>query len=238
MSSSIDNNNDNTASTGTPGNSDHPLTSSGNISSCSSHDGSDHDDEGERQKGKDPSKRTQAEKKMDRILANRSSARRSRERRKKLQETLEVSIALLGKQNEELAQENAKLKQELQILIHLVNYLTMQTPGSTNDTLGLQALLQCVGAASAGNANMPQLGGGLNLNPPVANLAAAIDGSNAATAEQLLALSQIISMNNNNNNQSNNGLNNVAGLNYNNLSSLLNGHNLNGFNNNNGLGFR
>ncbi len=61
--------------------------------------------------------RTQEEKKLDRILANRRSARKSRERRKQLQENLEKSVLLLTRQNEELTRENDTLKQELRVLI-------------------------------------------------------------------------------------------------------------------------
>ena len=65
-------------------------------------------------------RKTQEEKKMDRILANRRSARKSRERRKKLQENLELSVAFLSKQNDELSKENELLKQEMQVLKNLL----------------------------------------------------------------------------------------------------------------------
>lgn len=65
--------------------------------------------------------RTQEEKKLDRILANRRSARRSRERRKQLQENLEKSIILLTRQNEDLTRENDMLKQELRVLLNVFN---------------------------------------------------------------------------------------------------------------------
>mmetsp|Transcript_22629 Transcript_22629/g.28553 ORF Transcript_22629/g.28553 Transcript_22629/m.28553 type:complete len:232 (+) Transcript_22629:154-849(+) len=72
--------------------------------------------------------RSQAEKKMDRILANRRSARRSRERRKKLQQNLEISVAFLSRQNEDLSRENNMLKQELRLMINLVNQMNKQGP--------------------------------------------------------------------------------------------------------------
>ena len=63
--------------------------------------------------------RSQEQKKLDRILANRRSARRSRERRKQLQENLEKSVLLLQKQNEKLSQENSSLKNDLNFLLSL-----------------------------------------------------------------------------------------------------------------------
>lgn len=81
-----------------------------------------------------PSKRprTQDEKKLDRILANRRSARKSRERRKTLQENLEKSVLLLTRQNEDLQRENQALKNELRVLINVFNekQRTVATPGA------------------------------------------------------------------------------------------------------------
>ncbi|GFH60994.1 predicted protein [Chaetoceros tenuissimus] len=65
--------------------------------------------------------RSQEQKKLDRILANRRSARRSRERRKQLQENLEKSVLLLQKQNEKLSQENSSLKNDLNFLLSLLS---------------------------------------------------------------------------------------------------------------------
>lgn len=62
---------------------------------------------------------SQEQKKLDRVLANRRSARRSRERRKQLQENLEKSVLLLQKQNEKLSQENSSLKNDLNFLLSL-----------------------------------------------------------------------------------------------------------------------
>eukprot|EP00557_Chaetoceros_sp_GSL56_P007355 CAMPEP_0176492252 /NCGR_PEP_ID=MMETSP0200_2-20121128/8887_1 /TAXON_ID=947934 /ORGANISM="Chaetoceros sp., Strain GSL56" /LENGTH=408 /DNA_ID=CAMNT_0017889777 /DNA_START=53 /DNA_END=1279 /DNA_ORIENTATION=- len=66
-----------------------------------------------------------ATKKLDRILANRRSARRSRERRKQLQDNLEKSIFLLTKQNQVLSRENNELKQELGHLIQMYNKISL-----------------------------------------------------------------------------------------------------------------
>jgi hypothetical protein len=65
--------------------------------------------------------KTQEEKRLDRILANRRSARRSRERRKQLQDNLEKSVFLLTKQNEDLSHENDGLKQDVRNLMSLLN---------------------------------------------------------------------------------------------------------------------
>ena len=97
--------------------------------------------------------RTQDQKKMDRILANRRSARRSRERRNKYQQNLEVSVALLRRQNEELSRENNMLKQELRVLINLANQMikhgtSTMMPASD---LGTELLLQQVLSAPVAN---------------------------------------------------------------------------------------
>lgn len=54
------------------------------------------------------------EKKWDRVLANRRSAKESRERRKKLLSDLEESVERLRTENSSLAQENASLRTQLQ----------------------------------------------------------------------------------------------------------------------------
>ena len=97
--------------------------------------------------------RTQAEKKMDRILANRRSARRSRERKKQLQKNLQLSVAVLNKQNDDLVQENDELKRKLQIMSSLANQLTKQRQKSiASDKLALALLLQQMQPHGAMNA--------------------------------------------------------------------------------------
>ena len=87
--------------------------------------------------------RTQAQKKMDRVLANRRSAQRSRERKKQLQENLQLSVAVLSKRNEDLTQENHLLKQKLEVLSGLANQLTQQRQKTVaSDKLLLTLLLQ------------------------------------------------------------------------------------------------
>ena len=88
-------------------------------------------------------KRTQAEKKMDRILANRRSARRSRERKKQLQQNLQLAVTVLSKRNEDLVQENIELKQQLQVLSGVAHQWTNQRQKSVaSDRLLLQLLLR------------------------------------------------------------------------------------------------
>lgn len=160
--------------------------------------------EGNQQQFRGSQQRTQAEKKMDRILANRRSARRSRERRKKLQQNLEISVAFLGKQNEEITQENNMLKQELQILINLVNQLTKQGQGQgpvANNDLGLESLLQQIQPTAAGNSvgvdSVPQVApSDTSVNPTSALLSGANEGLNSMTPQRVLALSQLITSQN------------------------------------------
>ena len=141
--------------------------------------------------------RTQAEKKMDRILANRRSARRSRERRKKLQQNLEISVAFLSRQNEDLSRENGMLKQELQVLINLVDQMNKQSQPSASNQLGNESLLQQVGLANAANTNtVPPVtapSNDSNVNHSAALLSGANDGFNSLSPEQVLALSQLFS---------------------------------------------
>ena len=92
-------------------------------------------------------RKTQEEKKMDRILANRRSARKSRERRKKLQENLELSVAYLTKQNQDLTNENELLKQEMQVLKNLlfrgtnINGVGAANAGGSSGFLSSQSIL-------------------------------------------------------------------------------------------------
>jgi hypothetical protein len=56
--------------------------------------------------------------KMRRIMANRRSARESRERRKQLLEDLQASVDKLAAENAEVAKVNSALRQELVRLLH------------------------------------------------------------------------------------------------------------------------
>lgn len=182
-----------------------PLSSSLSTATASPSESSEHDtNEAGSLPNPRPShgghQRTQAEKKMDRILANRRSARRSRERRKKLQENLETSVAFLSRQNEDLSRENNMLKQELRVLINLVDQMNKQNFPASNP-LGTEALLQQVGLAAAANPNpaganvsaaaAPPSDAGVNRTATMIPNGA--DGFNGLTPEQVLALSQLLS---------------------------------------------
>mmetsp|Transcript_46898 Transcript_46898/g.69735 ORF Transcript_46898/g.69735 Transcript_46898/m.69735 type:complete len:181 (-) Transcript_46898:231-773(-) len=64
---------------------------------------------------------TAEEKKMKRVMANRRSARESRERRKKLLTNLEASVEILSKENASLVRENSDLRKQLQLLLPQAN---------------------------------------------------------------------------------------------------------------------
>jgi hypothetical protein len=64
----------------------------------------------------DPEKRKEV-RKMRRVMANRRSARESRERRKKLLTDLQESVESLSSENANLSKENMALRQELAGLI-------------------------------------------------------------------------------------------------------------------------
>lgn len=68
-------------------------------------------------KSSDKAKR-QDGRKMRRIMANRRSARESRERRKRLLEDLQASVDKLAAENAEVAKVNLVMRQELVRLLH------------------------------------------------------------------------------------------------------------------------
>lgn len=170
-----------------------------------SSDGSDHDNEVP-QKQEMRTQRTEADKKMDRVLANRRSARRSRERRKKLQQNLEISVAFLSRQNDELTRENNTLKQELRVLINLVNQLCKQRPMASSALSDAVTMLSQIQTASVASAVPPPASNAL-ANQSLSLLSGG-DSSNADllstfTPEQVLAMSQLVT----NQNQQHNMIN-------------------------------
>jgi hypothetical protein len=76
---------------------------------------------------------SQDKKKMSRILANRRSARKSRERRKKLQEDLEYTVMQLTQQTNELMQENDNLREQVRLLSNILNRQTGNNNNNNND---------------------------------------------------------------------------------------------------------
>ena len=118
------------------------------------------------------SQRSAEAKKNDRILAIRRSARKSRERKKMIQEELESSVVLLAKQNDCLRQDNANLNAQVKILTSLLNnannqYNTEMTPiGVGHAQLPhISHLLSNEGheATLLGNTRSAPLGGVINL---------------------------------------------------------------------------
>jgi hypothetical protein len=123
-------------------------TAAGHKRSHASQDRSD-DDSGEdgndlQEFELDPEKRREV-RKMRRVMANRRSARESRERRKTLLTDLQESVEGLTSENANLAKENLTLRRELASLMD-------QSEGSTSMNIipNLQALLQGTQGFSGG----------------------------------------------------------------------------------------
>lgn len=75
---------------------------------------------------------------MKRVMANRRSAKESRERRKKLLTELEASVDILTKENTALAAENAELRKQVVLLLPQaranMSLLQQQAPVQRNFT--------------------------------------------------------------------------------------------------------
>ena len=84
----------------------------------------------------DPEKRREY-RKMRRVMANRKSARESRERRKKLLSDLQESVESLTSENANLTKENLALRQELGTLIEEAGGIS-----ALSSIPNIQALLQ------------------------------------------------------------------------------------------------
>ena len=118
--------------------------------------------------------KTADEKKWDRVLANRRSAKESRERRKKLLTDLEESVERLKTENSSLAQENASLRTQLQNALASNNRTAAEAAlaGAANPHLARSIaaglLLQGPGAAPLPSAptRPTTLLAGSVLNPP------------------------------------------------------------------------
>jgi hypothetical protein len=114
-------------------------------------------------------------KKLDRILANRRSARRSRERRKQLQDNLEKSVFFLTKQNQVLSRENEQLKDELGHLMDLYNKISLDVLATLENNKNMSRRASAVPTACL---------------PP---------NNNLASLQELLLYVAALSNNNNNN---------------------------------------
>jgi hypothetical protein len=107
----------------------------------------------------DPDKRREV-RKMRRVMANRRSARESRERRKKLLTDLQESVESLTSENKSLTKENLSLRRELASLIEQAG-----GQGSLNMIPNIQGLLQGTQglaglSAVPGAASLPAANGG------------------------------------------------------------------------------
>ena len=78
---------------------------------CLSIDEAEYTDHGDKKKG------SSEEKRLSRIMANRRSARESRERRKRIQAKLESSISTLTSEHAELIRQNEELRSELKEML-------------------------------------------------------------------------------------------------------------------------
>lgn len=78
----------------------------------------------------DDSNLTEEQKKMKRVLANRSSARASYQRRKKMMGELQGTVGTLSKQNSSLEAENKQLREEISELRQQVRILMLTSNNS------------------------------------------------------------------------------------------------------------
>jgi len=108
------------------------------VSDSKSHVSSDSSDSETNQVLTSKSQRSSEQKKMGRILANRKSARKSRERRKNLIVDLESSVVYLTKQNDGLRQQNDDLNSQVTLLTSLLNQRNNQfiAAGASNSLGG------------------------------------------------------------------------------------------------------
>ena len=152
--------------------------------------------------------KTADEKKWDRVLANRRSAKESRERRKKLLTDLEESVERLKTENSSLAQENASLRTQLQNALASNNRTAAEAAlaGAANPHLARSIaaglLLQGPGAAPLPSAptRPTTLLAGSVLNPPAmmnttgnANVLAALAAATLSAPNNVQSASSSIS---------------------------------------------
>lgn len=106
----------------------------------------------------DPDKRREA-RKLRRVMANRRSARESRERRKKLLTDLQDSVESLTAENASLTKENLALRKELAGLLQQSGLAGVNGGNLSNLALQLQAP-QPVTSGSQENTSNPNSNGG------------------------------------------------------------------------------
>uniref|UniRef100_A0A7S1YP35 BZIP domain-containing protein n=1 Tax=Ditylum brightwellii TaxID=49249 RepID=A0A7S1YP35_9STRA len=119
--------------------------------------------------------RTKEEKKYDRIMANRRSARESRERKKMMMDKLELTVQHLTNENIELRERNEKLQRQVEALILLSSSKTKEygtgSPSAIEQVPSLQAhpnVCQFSNGASVQGLHLAML---LNQSPIMSSLA-------------------------------------------------------------------
>jgi len=132
------------------------------------------------------SQRSSEEKKMGRILANRKSARKSRERKKNFIVDLESSVVFLSKQNDVLRQQNDDLNKQVMLLTSLLNQRNNQFGAEgTSNSLGGVGLSQI-------NNQFPMNGIGNRLSgASSASLAPAINVDTIGVLQEIANIQQV-----------------------------------------------
>jgi hypothetical protein len=110
--------------------------------------GSDNEEQETNEEDQDSNKTDEGRKKR-RVMANRRSARESRDRRKRLLSDLQRSVDTLTADNSELAKSNLALRQELEEILQECG-LTATLQNSLLSNLSIQALLMGQGLLAGG----------------------------------------------------------------------------------------
>jgi hypothetical protein len=110
--------------------------------------GSDNGEQENNEENQDSNKPNEVSKKR-RVMANRRSARESRDRRKRLLSDLQWSVDTLAADNSELAKSNNALRQELEQILQECG-LTATLRDSLISNLSIQALLMGQGQVAGG----------------------------------------------------------------------------------------
>ena len=109
-------------------------------------------------------KTDEEKKKFDRVLANRRSARKSRERRRQLQDDLQRSVMFLAQENEQLKSENEILKGQVAALMRICCQRQHQ-PSVTSMTMQPSEYNTQIGQASSNSSGLSALLAGANQLP-------------------------------------------------------------------------
>ena len=137
---------------------------------------------------------TREEKKLKRVMANRKSAKESRERRKQLLSSLEGSVDALTKENVSLQSENDDLRQQIAALLPQANLVLLQRQQQQQQHLQMSSLQNSIGATNTLPSSIFQAPSGIpttfNNNPDMSsknNQDATTSCPSLASAQQLQA---------------------------------------------------